>query len=662
MNVTELYRELKMTKDDFFAKVQELGFDIGERAIKIDDAVAVKIISAIKQQRKALNKKSIFAEATDTPAVEAETDSRAKPLLLPDKVTVKVFAEKLGKRVPEMISILIRNGIMATINQTLDYETAAIIAEDLGYRPELSLEEAGIDNVDDRAVLVSDALAAEAVDALVERPPVVVIMGHVDHGKTTLLDSIRSTSVTAGESGGITQHIGTYQVTRRDKLITFIDTPGHEAFTTMRSRGARVADVAILVVAADDGIKPQTIESIHILQEGELPFVVAINKIDKPEADIDRVKKELSELNLVPEDYGGTTICVPVSAKSGEHIDDLLDTVLLLSDVEKKSITANPNGQTVGSVIESHVDKHMGPVATILVQNGTLRIGDSVQIGSIPGRVRALHDWTGQEVETAPPSMPVQVLGLKKAPVVGDILQVVTDKKLFKKQVKAYDSFSFLRARPKQSESEDGKKKLTLIIRADKLGSLEAIIQSLQNIEHKEVGIDVIHKGLGSITDADVALAASSGAIVLGFHAAITSGAEKFARDEQIVVQRFEVIYQLIDFIKEQLTGLLDAAVSYERIGSLTILAVFRREQTYVVCGGRVTDGVIKMKAPLKLVRSGAMIGEGTLSQLQQDKKNVSEVKKNTECGMKIETDAQVQEGDVVECYVAVETARTLDV
>lgn len=666
MNVTEMYRELKMTKGEFFALVQELGFDIGERAIKVDDAVAVKVIQAIKKKRKLANKKSIFADETKKKEEDEEsTKEGGKVLGIPDKITVKQFAEKLGKGVADMIAILMKNGIMATINETLDYETAAIIAEDLGYSPELSLEEADIDAPQARSELVAETIGAEKKSALVERAPVVVIMGHVDHGKTTLLDTIRETHVTEGEAGGITQHIGAYQVTKtvsnKKREITFIDTPGHEAFTTMRSRGARVADIAILVVAADDGIKPQTIEAIHIIDEAQVPLVVAINKIDKPEADVERVKKELSELNLIPEDYGGKTICVAISAKNGENIDGLLDTVLLVADIEKEEIMANPNGGTVGTIIESHVDKHMGPVATVLIQNGTLRIGDIVQVGNIPGRVRSLKDWQGNELKNAGPSVPTQVLGLKKAPVVGDILQVVEDKKLLKQNVKAYDSFSFLTARQKSKDDKDERKKLYIILRADKLGSLEAIVQSLHNIKHEEVAIDIIKKGLGTMTENDVQMAQASGALLLGFHTGITTGAKKYAIDEEIPYQTFDVIYQLIDYAKEHLEKLLTSEITYNKIGSLKVLAVFKTGANHVICGGRVEDGKMHKDAPVKIMRKGKMVGEGRIAQLEKDKKKTSEVTKGSECGLRIEGYNEVKEGDIVEAYEAEETARKLN-
>lgn len=658
MNVSEMYRELKMTKDEFFQKVQELGFDIGERAIKVDDAVAVKIIQAVKQQRKQTHKKSIFdtGDAVPAEAVPA-AEGQERVLAIPDSITVKEFAERVGKRVPDMIAILMQNGIMATINESLEYETAAIVAEEMGFTPKHSEEQQQEDTDTLRAKMVEDTLANEEQGMLKDRAPVIVIMGHVDHGKTSLLDAIRDTHVVAGEAGGITQHIGAYQVEKNGRHITFIDTPGHQAFTMMRSRGARVADIAILVVAADDGIKPQTEEAIHIIEKAGLPFIVAINKIDKPGADVERVKKELSQLNLIPEDYGGKTICVAISAKQLQNIDGLLDTVLLVADMEREHIQANPTGATVGTIIESHMDSHMGPVATVLVQNGTLHIGDIVQIGAVAGRVRALRDWRGQEMPVAGPSAPAQVLGLKGAPVVGDIMRVTTDKKVLKESKKDYSSFAMGQ---KKKDADSDKKKLYIILRADKLGSLEALLHSLAGVEHPEVSVDVVNKGLGNITENDIALAQSTGAVVLGFQTGIAAGAEKYARDEQVEYHTYTIIYELIDAVKDSLEKMLSKKVTFTKVGALNVLAVFRQEQTYRIVGGRVESGVVRVHSPIKILRGGTMVGEGIISQLQEDKKNTSEVKNGRECGLRVDTETPIQPHDLIECYQEESHARTL--
>lgn len=658
MNVSEMYRELKMTKDEFFTLVKDLGFSIGERAIKVDDRIAVKVIQAIRSRKSIENRQRIFTQEEKISAEEA-AKTGGQELKIPEKITVKQFAEKVNKRVADMIGILMRNGIMATINETLDYETAAIIAEDLGYTPALSLDATEIDNPDARAEEVAGIILKEKADHK-ERPPVIVIMGHVDHGKTTLLDTIRKENVAGGESGGITQHIGAYQVMHNKRSITFIDTPGHEAFTTMRSRGARIADLAILVVAADDGVKPQTIEAIEILQKANLPFIVAINKIDKEGADLERVKRELSELNVIPEDYGGKVICVPISAKKRLHIDELLETVLLVADMDKENIMANPNGETIGSIIESRIDKHAGPVATILVQNGTLRLGDIILIGNIPGRVRSMQDWNGKAIKVAPPSTPVQVLGLKKAPTVGDVLKVVTDKKILKQYVKAFDSFSFL-TQHKKKDNELDQSKYTVIIRADNLGSLEAIVQSLQGIHHDEVRVDIIQKGLGNISENDISLARSTHAMILGFHVDITSAAEKFAADEKVPFEKFDVIYKLIDYVKEGMGHLLKKEMVYTKAGTLRVLAIFKSGQKSVIFGGKVEDGVVRNQTPVKILRSGKMIGEGNIVQLQKNKKNIAEVTSGSECGLRVEGDGDVQVGDVIESYTAEEHDRTIE-
>lgn len=661
MNVSELYRELKMTKDEFFPLVKELGFALGERAIKIDDRVAVKIIEAIRQKRKAENKKSIFAEETVRP-VEQEAVASDRVLEIPPTITVKAFADVLKKRVADLIAVLMRNGIMATINETLDYETAAIIAEDMGFKPVAAQAQEPKEEQQNQRERVSGIIFDEEKECLVARPPVVVIMGHVDHGKTSLLDAIRDANVAKGESGGITQHIGAYQVERNGKHLTFIDTPGHEAFTSMRSRGARIADVAILVVAADDGIKPQTIESIHILQEAKLPFVVAINKIDKPEADIDRVKKELSELNLIPEDYGGKTICVPMSAKTQQNLPQLLDTLLLLAELDQDTIVANPNGATVGTIIESHVDKHTGPIATVLIQNGTLKIGDMVQIGNIPGKIRSMRNWKGESVKLASASFPVQLLGLKAAPVVGDVLQVVKDKKMLKNNIKSYDSFAFLKAKAQPEKTDEDKARLPLIIRADKLGSLEAIIHSLESIQHDEVEMRVIHKGLGSVTESDVMMAKAARAHILGFHVSMTPGAGKIAQEEKVALEQFEIIYKLLDYVKAELQKLLKKELHYDKVGSLKVLAKFKTAAHHVIIGGRVEEGVMKHHALVKIMSKGKMIGEGVVAQLQKDKKNVGEVKAVAECGLRIDGDTTtVDVGDIIEAYEAREEERTLE-
>src|SRR3990167_9336839 len=551
MNVTELIRRLKMTKEEFFPLVRGLGFDIGSRAIKVNDQVAQKIVTAINRQRKAAKKQSLFGPEK----VEAKViDEDAKIIDIPDNLTVKSFSEKLERPVTDVIAVLMKNGIMATINENLDFDTATIIAEDLGYRTQRGGKTEKVET--DAEKLLATLLNDEDSSKKKDRAPVVVVMGHVDHGKTKLLDTIRKTQVMDSEAGGITQHIGAYQAEHNGRKITFIDTPGHEGFSAMRSRGARVADLAILVIAADDGIKPQTEEVIALMEKAKLPFIVAINKIDKPDADIERVKKQLSDLNLIPEDWGGKTIIAPVSAKQAKGIDNLLEMLLLVADIEKEQIQADPKRLAVGTIIESHVDKGKGPVATVLVQSGTLRIGDVVLVGNVVGKIKALTDWNAKALREAPPSTPAQILGLKGVPVVGDILQVSDDKKAMKKRLKDYHRFSHSAT---VSETEtSSKKELRVLLRADTLGSSEAIAESLEKIQHAEVSVKVMNQRLGNITEKDIVQAEAAGAVIYGFHVGLTPGAEQTSHTSQVEIKRYSIIYELLDDAKERLEKLLD--------------------------------------------------------------------------------------------------------
>lgn len=664
MNVTEIVRELKMTKEEFFPLAKELGFDIGERAIKVDDQIAVKLIIAIKQYRKKSQKKSLFEheKVIDQPTAASGDESNAekeqkRTVEVTDPITTKAFAEALGKNVTELIAILVQNGIMATINQNLDFETVSIIAEDLGYQATLVASE------DTSAELAREeklhtALQEASDITLVSRPPIVVVMGHVDHGKTKLLDAIRKTDVVSGEAGGITQSIGAYQIEYQDRVITFIDTPGHEAFTAMRSRGANIADLAILVVAADDGIKPQTVEAIQILEKAGLAFVVAINKIDKPDADIDKVKTGLAELNLTPEDWGGKTICVPISAKAETNIDDLLEMVLLLADIDKDKLQANPNRDAVGTIVESTIDKDAGAVATVLVQTGTLRLGDIVTVGEVSGKIKAMHSWKNETMQAAGPSTPAQFLGLKGAPVVGDIL-TVSDKSALRKKKKSYQSFGYLQAT--RSEDDTNKKiKLKLLLKADTLGSLEALVESLNKIKHDEVEIDVIKRGLGNFTEKDIDQAVAAKAQLIGFNVDMTPAAADYALGTQTTTHSFSIIYKLIEYIQEQLEALLSPEIIYTKRGSIKVLAIFKQKTKETIAGGRVQDGVVKNHAIAKILRNEKMMGEAKIVQLKIGPDNTSEVSKGTECGFKIETDVELQVNDTIELYEAEEKKRSL--
>ena len=483
MNVTELARKLRMHPEELKTRLPELGFDVGMRAIKVDDRIAQKIIQQWPILRRQIEKKRQMEKEEKIAEDVRKVAEAAPPVKIPAVVTVRDFALRLGLPVTRVIQELMKNGILASLNERLDFETASIVAEDLGFRVEREEEESGV------ALVVEDRIRAlveaEEKDKLVARPPVIVVMGHVDHGKTKLLDFIRKTNVMAGEAGGITQHIGAYQATKNGRLITFVDTPGHEAFTAMRSRGARIADIAILVVAADDGVQPQTKEAVNIIKAAGIPFAVAINKIDKPDADPERVKRELSEVEVIPEEWGGKVSMIPISAKTGAGIDKLLEIILLIADLEKEKIVANPERRAVGTVIESHVDKGEGPVATVLIQAGTLRAGDDLAVGtSLYGRVRAMKDFRGAIVKSALPGTPVRIIGIKVAPSVGDIVEVPENAKELERvrpAKAAGEKMATVERRAAVLETEETKAVATvnLVLRADVLGSLEAVITSL---------------------------------------------------------------------------------------------------------------------------------------------------------------------------------------
>ncbi|MBU0671050.1 translation initiation factor IF-2 [Patescibacteria group bacterium] len=658
MNLTEVVRKLKMTKEEFFPLAKELGFDIGERAIKIDDRIAAKLEQAILEYKKSQNKKSLFAEEKITEEA-AEDLGDEKIIELGDQITVKEFSEKLDKNVSDVIAILMKNGIMATINENLDFDTATIIAEDVGYATIKVSEDKEKAAEQEKQEQKLEQIISEQKKGKTPRPPVVVVMGHVDHGKTKTLDAIRKTNVVDSEAGGITQSIGAYQVKHNDQEITFIDTPGHEAFTAMRSRGANVADLAILVVAADDGVKPQTIEAIEIMEKAKLPFVVAINKIDKEGADQEKVKKELSELNLIPEDWGGKTICVPISAKKSEGIIDLLDMVLLVAEMEEANIVADPKRKAVGTIVESKIDKNAGPVATVLVQAGTLRVGDLVIVSGIPGKIKRMVNWMGEAIKVAPPSMPVRFLGLKNAPVVGDILQVTVDKKILKQKTKQYQSFGFLKM--KKNEKDKGKVSLPVVIKADTLGSLEAIVSSLNKLNYKEVELVIIQKALGNVTDKDIIQAESSNAHIIGFNVGLTPQAQDYSNSSPVPVKTYKIIYELIDYLKEELQKIVPPEIIYNEIGKLKVLKIFKAGDKSTILGGRVTKGKIKNNTLIKIIREEKQIGEGKITQLQHNKKNVDEVGTETECGLKLESGTTIKENDIFEIYVTEEKEKKLE-
>ncbi|HSD12607.1 MAG TPA: translation initiation factor IF-2, partial [Patescibacteria group bacterium] len=622
------------------------------KAIKVDDRLVNKIMEKWSEMRK-LDRLKVKYQKEERIVTEAV--AQVKKVELPKVITVRDFAAKLSLPLNIVISELMKNGILASVNERIDFDTASIVAGDLGYEVGMEAEkdqqvEGGMSADELKAML-----GAEDAAKLRPRAPVVVVMGHVDHGKTALLDSIRKTNVAKGEAGGITQHIGAYQVEKKGRGITFIDTPGHEAFTVMRSRGARVADIAILVVAADDGVQPQTVEVIKIIEAAKLPFIVALNKMDKPGIDLQRVKTQLSEQNVIPEEWGGKVTMVPVSAKTGMGLDQLLDMVLLVADLDPERIKANPDRLAAGTIIESHVDKGEGPVATVLVQSGTLRRNDALAIaGSLYGRVRAMKDWTGKLVEKAVPGAPVKIIGFKMAPQVGDIVQVPEDARELKQLKKQYtvekQSASTVGSHADEEKAE-GKKFLNVVLKTDVLGSLEAIAGTLEKFKSPEVGIAIVGKGLGNVTDSDVTRAEATGGIVMAFNVNITREAEILARDKKIEMHKYKIIYELFDEVKKRLQALVPAEVIRTDLGKLEVLAVFRADKTGQVVGGRVTDGHLETGANVVLYRGGEPFDEGKILQLQTGKQDTKEVRQGQECGIKVSFRKPCLVGDVFDVF-----------
>lgn len=578
-----------------------------------------------------------------------------KAVITKEIIPLKELSEKLGVSAVEITKLLFKEGIIKTINDSIDFDTAGFVAAGLGIELELKLEKTAEEVLNEG---FSDDVDKE--EDLVTRPPVVTVMGHVDHGKTSLLDYIRSTHVTEGEAGGITQHIGAYQVTTHGSLITFLDTPGHAAFTSMRARGAQVTDIAVIVIAADDGIMPQTDEAINHAKSAGVSIIIAANKIDKPHVNIDKLRQQLSDRGLLVEDWGGDTIMVPVSAKTGEGVDKLLDMILLVA--EMKELKANPNRKAKGAVIEAKLDKGKGPVASILVQNGTLKTGDFIVAGTSTGKVRAMFDDKGKMVKEATPSMPVSVLGLEEVPNAGDIIVAVAEDKLMKlvaEERKNKEREEMIRRSEKVTLDElfskisDGQlKNLNIIIKADVQGSVEAVKQSLTELSNEEVKINVVHAGVGAINETDVMLADSTNSIIIGFNVRPDTKAKSLAERQKIDVKLYRVIYDAIDEIKAAMKGM--SAPKYQDIymGKAEVRDTFKITGVGTVAGCYVTDGKILRSAKLRIYRNDVMICEGNVLQLKRFKDDVKEVAQGYECGISIENFNDIKVGDFIECYV----------
>ena len=613
-----------------------------------------------KNKNKQQPQKKNQPKQPEMPKPKKEEKKQPLHIIIPDTITVGDLAQKLKVGATEIIKRLMQLGIMAAITQDIEYDVAALIAEDMGAEVEREII------ITEEERLLSDAEAPDEEKDLLPRPPVVCVMGHVDHGKTSLLDAIRSTNVTASEAGGITQHIGAYMVNINGNQIAFLDTPGHEAFTAMRARGALVTDIAILVVAADDGIMPQTIEAINHAKAAEVSIIVAINKIDKDGANPDRVKQELTEHGLVPEEWGGDVICVEVSAKQHKNIDSLLEMVLLTA--EMKELKANPNRQARGTVIEAKLDKGRGPVATVLVQNGTLRQGDIIVTGTAVGRVRAMVDDHGKKIKEAVPSTPVEIVGLSETPDGGDPFYVVSDERAARHVVetrkqKIKDDANKARQRVNLddlfSQIQQGDvKDLNIIVKADVQGSVEAVRQSLEKLSNEEVRVRVIHGAVGAITDSDVTLASASNAIIVGFNVRPDVGGRNAAELNKVDMRMYRVIYEAIEEIEAAMKGMLAPTFREAVIGHAEIRQTFKVSGVGTIGGCYVTDGKIQRNCSVRIVRDGIVIHEGELDSLKRFKDDVKEVASGYECGMGFVRFNDIKEGDNVECFVMEEVAR----
>ena len=604
-----------------------------------------------KSKKNRKNKKEEKRENKEDMGIEEQDD--IKILKIEKTITVKQLADKIGTTSSDLVMKLMKKGIMVTLNQDISFDLASEICEEF----DIIVEEA--EEID----ILEETFKEEedSEENLLERPPVVVVMGHVDHGKTSLLDSIRKSRVTEKEAGGITQHIGAYTVSIDDKPITFLDTPGHEAFTAMRMRGASVTDIAILVVAADDGVMPQTIEAINHAKAAGVEIIVAINKIDKESANPDRVKQELTEYGLIAEDWGGDTICVPVSAVSKQGIDNLLEMIILVS--EMKELKANPNKKARGTIIEAELDKGRGPVATVLVQSGTLKIGDPIVAGTSYGKIRAMINDKGQKVKSAGPSMPVEILGLSEVPAAGDMFYVAKNDKQARQlseAVLAKDREDMIKATPQKVSLDDlftqiqsgNMKELNIVIKADVQGSVEAVRSSLEKLTNEEVRIRTIHGGVGAITESDVMLASASNAIIIGFNVRPENTAKSFAEEQKVDVRLYRVIYNAIEDITAAMKGMLDPVFEEKVTGHAEIRQIFKASGVGTIGGSYITDGKIVRNSKVRIIRDGIVIYEGELASLRRGKDDVKEVNTGYECGLLFNKFNDIKEGDQVEAFV----------
>ena len=647
----EVKNHMSVIEDEDATLIKELLGDTsseseGKKSLvdEYEDELAESLNKGVKRKKK--NKKELEKEQA-----EQNAEAACGVIEIGDTITVKELCEKLCKPANDVIKNLIFLGVMAGVNQEIDFATAEKLCEKYEVLVEKKENEVELEAFEEDTDVVEENL--------VKRPPIVTIMGHVDHGKTSLLDAIRHAKVTASEAGGITQHIGAYTVSLNGEKITFLDTPGHEAFTAMRARGAQVTDIVILVVAADDGIMPQTKEAINHCKAANVPMIVAINKIDRPGANIDRVKQELTEHGLVSEDWGGDTICVPVSAKTGENLESLLEMVLLTAEMQE--LTADPNRKAKGTVIEAKLDKGRGSVASLLIQNGTLNVGDSILVGSTYGRIRAMFDDRGKKIKSAGPSIPVEILGLSEVPAAGDRFIVCKDEKtarnmaeLRKQKIKAdsHQASNRVSLEDLYSQIQEGKvKELAIVVKADVQGSVEAIRQSLEKLSTDDVKVRVIHGAVGAITETDVTLAAASNALVIGFNVRPDGNATVQAEKENIEIKTYRIIYDAIEDVKSAMIGMLEPEYKEVVNGKAEVRMTYKISKVGTIAGCYVTDGKIVRNSEIRVIRDGIVIFESTLASLKRFKDDAKEVAKGYECGLSVEKFNDLKEGDVIESF-----------
>lgn len=588
-----------------------------------------------------------------------------KTIKLPINITVRDLAQAINASPIEVIKTLMANGVMASINQQIDFDTAAVVAAEMGFEVALESPEIKTEEQSGDIPLWRQVIANEDPKLLVRRPPVVTILGHVDHGKTTLLDAIRHTNVVEGEAGGITQHIGAYQVEHNGQTITFLDTPGHAAFTAMRARGAQGADIVVLVVAADDGVMPQTREAVAHAKAAHVPIVVALNKIDKPNADPDRVKQQLAEIGLVPDEWDGDTIVVPISAKQKRGLEDLLEAILLVA--ENQAIHANPKGKVIGTVIEAEIDRAKGPMATLLVQNGTLEVGDVVIAGNTYGRLRALFDFRGRRLRKAGPSTPVSVMGLNDVPMAGDLFRVVESEREAKAIVEAQiSSAKQTAATPKGAVTLEqlfnrfqagDVKELRLILKVDVQGSLEPIQSSIRDLARGDIAVNILYAETGNIGDNDVLLAAASRAVIIGFNVQVEPSARRLAEAEGVSIRLYDIIYRLTEDLEKALKGMLEPEERETVIGHAEVRAIFRISKVGNVAGCRVLDGELRRNAHVRVLRGGSEVFVGSISSLKHLQEDVREVRQGFECGVGVKGFNDFQVGDILEAFIVEKVA-----